>query len=282
MPIITSSSKLLFCEGKSIGSYDYALLDKLLASSGPQIVPLGSKYGFNARIEGYCLACSEEPRYIAFRDRDFDLKPPDKVDLLLVPGAKPVWTTYRACLESYLIDPNLFHEFWQIKHLGPTWKFGLPPTVDFLHDVFTSTAKRIAPYQAARWALSEIKPETGWPARIRTNWLENGEMPKILSYEACLLEATKLVKAYLLEVKDISVEKLDNVAKDYLQLFSAKEFFDTKRYLIWFHGKDLIKSILTEFKFQSLFGVYMNWGLENLNFNAYPDLLALKQKCEEL
>jgi len=282
MPIITSSSKIIFFEGKPVGSYDYALLNHLLSSSGPQIIPIGSKYGFNARIEGYCLACDAEPKYLAFRDRDFDFTPPDKADLIRIIGAKPIFTTYKACLENYLIDPDLFHEFWQIKSRGPTWKFGPPPSSDYFQEVIISTAKQIAEYQAVRWALSEINPQKGKTIRIENKWLENGQLPNNLSFEDCLIRATELVNVFLSETKDISIEKLNNIARDFLQRFSTEEFFDSNLYINWFHGKDLLKSIFNVLKFQPLYGLYIDWGLNNLNFCNFPDLLSLKQKCDEL
>lgn len=65
--------KLVFCEGTP-GSYDYAILNRLIKNSNTKVVPVGGKFSLGAFIQGYLATYSQEqkPSYLAFRDRDFD------------------------------------------------------------------------------------------------------------------------------------------------------------------------------------------------------------------
>jgi hypothetical protein len=78
--VISSSTKLLFCEGKH-DSLDYAILARLVGN--PNIViPAGGKYGLGAFIQGRLSSyMGQKPSYLAFRDRDFDAVPPSEIML---------------------------------------------------------------------------------------------------------------------------------------------------------------------------------------------------------
>ena len=182
MPVTASAVRLIFCEGKHADSYDYRLLDRLLKPSITRIVPIGGKFGFNTYIDGSLSSYPQKPPFLAFRDRDFDLKPPETPTLLRIQGSKPIWATYRACIESYLIDADLLREFWVALSVGPKWTYGSPPDLTVIREKLAVSAQQIAGYQAVRWALAGLKPENRWP-EIRTTWLKgSGELPSSLAY----------------------------------------------------------------------------------------------------
>jgi hypothetical protein len=282
MPVTAQANGFIFCEGKET-SYDYRILDRLLSSSGPHIVPIGGKYSLNAFIEGFCSAYNSPLQYIAFRDRDFDIKPPDSPKLLAIRGQKPVWTTYRACIESYLIDSRLFYEFWQSGSKGPEWKLGESPDQLVFQQIILESAREISAYQAVRWALADLKPGDRWP-EIRTTWLKgSGELPLSFAYSDCIAKARELVENYLNDTSQISIRKLEEKAIEYQECFSKEEFYLLGQHLIWFHGKDLLKAVCRKLSLQFPFpcSSYTSWAVEQLDLTAYPDFSDLKQQCDQ-
>ncbi|MBM4423631.1 MAG: DUF4435 domain-containing protein [Chloroflexi bacterium] len=281
MAVTAASVGLIFCEGKD-DSYDSRLLDRLLESSGPRIVPIGGKFGFNAYIDGYLSSYSQKPPFIAFRDRDFDLKPSAQPSLIRIPGSKPIWATYRACVESYLIDTELIRDFWREKANGPKWEFGLPPEAPAIEQALVNSAQQIAAYQAVRWALAGLKPGNRWP-EIKTTWLKSsGELPTSFAFDDCLSSARELVQTFLSEVGTVSIKKLEQTANQHLAVFSDSSFYENSLYLIWFHGKDLLRAFCENLSIQPLCKLYVTWAIDHFDINAHADLLALKDRCGKL
>ncbi|MGC1377020.1 MAG: hypothetical protein WA821_12385 [Anaerolineales bacterium] len=286
MPVTDPSAGFIFCEGKKSNeekddySYDYLLLNGLLNASGPQIVPTGGKHGLKSFIDGYLSTYKSTPPYIGFRDRDFDIKPPKDPQLIRLLGGKPIWTTYCACIENYVIDPDLIAAGWT--KVGADRQVGNLPSRDVLQEIIVNSAHEISDYQAVRWSLAGLKPGDRWP-EINTTWLNgSGEIPDKLDFENCIENARGLVDIYLKKTKTVSVEKLENVAESYRKQFSAAEFYDSAHYLVWFHGKDLLKVVCRNLGAQFPYKSYMRWAVENISINAHPDFIDLKNLCNNL
>ncbi len=111
--------KIIFCEGKK-SSLDFSLLNRLFESfpsNKPTIVAAGSKFTFSVFAQGY-FSPDEigSQQYIIFRDRDFDVCPTEDIKLLKpIKSQDKVFATHRACVENYLLDPNLIHNYWLSK-----------------------------------------------------------------------------------------------------------------------------------------------------------------------
>lgn len=279
MPVTSQAVSLIFCEGKT-DSYDYALLNRLLTSSGPQVVPVGGKRGFKSFIDGRLSTFNIPPPYIAFRDRDFDLDPTDTATLLAFPGVQNIWTTYRACLENYLIDASLIQSFWQEKSVGPKWKHGAAPILEELQNKIELSAREISEYEAVRWALAKLKPAPRWP-EIETTWLVgSGKLPDSFAYPDCLDHAKQLVESYISVTENVTIERLETLSQEYRSRFTSPDFYASSQYLTWFHGKDFLQSVFRKLGVQ--LDNYITWSIQHFDFMSCPDLVELKQKCENL
>jgi hypothetical protein len=109
--VVDPSTKIIFCEGDSDSSdsLDALFLRHLVPGEKAYIETAGSKSTLRAFIEGYLANYNtSQPSYIGFRDRDFDFEPTNETpQLFRLSGEKPIWLTYRATIENYLIDTDL-------------------------------------------------------------------------------------------------------------------------------------------------------------------------------
>jgi len=108
---------------------DTVFIHQIIPSGQAQIKPVGGKEAMRAFIEGHIAGYTSPPKYLGFRDRDFDVEPPETPQLIALHGPKPIWMTYRACLESYFIDAELLHQYWSKSASGPKWKYGPSPSI---------------------------------------------------------------------------------------------------------------------------------------------------------
>lgn len=281
MPVTGSGTRVIFCEGKP-ESLDFALVRRLVPS-GWLIRPAGGKRGFNAFIEGYLSGLSQEPSYVAFRDRDFDEKPPGDQRLIPTEGAKPIYLSFRACLESYVLDPGLLHDYWTYACGGPSWEYGLSPGVDALRHSLTEAAKEVADYQALRWALADLKPGARWP-EVRTTWMKkSGDLPASLDWDACLSAARESVEDYRRQAGDVTEDKLETTADQYRASFRHESFFAKEEYLVWFHGKDLLTQWRRRLDLgKAVVDAFCEWALNRLDYERHPDLEELARLCAKL
>lgn len=288
--VVGSSVKIVFCEGVANG-LDTTLLNYRIIPPGEQalIKPVGGKHTMRAFIEGYLANFEKDtPNYLGFRDRDFDIPPPDQPQLIRLIGDKEIWTTYRACIESYFVDALLLHEYWSNSSQGPNWKYDLPPEIEIFEEFITNAASKLAEYQAVRWSLANLKPGRRWP-EIKTTWTKrgSGQLPTYMDYQNCFKEASKLVNIFLEEVSSITIQKLEEEAKKYLEFFYNEDFYTQRKYLIWFQGKDLLAQVSNEIQgyllknnLPSNFPIksYTQWAAKNLNIDMYTDLQELVEK----
>jgi len=283
MSTVTDPSiRLVFCEGHS-GSLDVELLMRFIPIGKAEIRPVGGKSSMRAFIQGHMSNYSSQPdkcpTYLGFRDRDFDIEPPDKPGLIPMYGTTPIWLTYRACVESYFIDSQLLHDYWLEHCVGPQWQHGSPLPVDVIETKIIESARELADYQAIRWALSKMKPGTRWP-EILTTWTDgSGYLPFSLSFPECLDQAMKLVDNFVKEVSVVTVDKLSDAVQDYRRRFTQDEFYSEQFFLVWFHGKDLLANLSRYLAPNFPRKHYAKWAANHVSLSSHPDLQNLADIC---
>ncbi len=271
--------KLLFCEGTP-DSYDYAILNRLINNSTTRVVPSGGKFSLGGFIQGYIYdyGKGEKPSYLVFRDRDFDKEPPSTPQLISPFENKPVFLSYRPCIENYLLDATLIDTYWTENSEGPNWKHGESLGINEINDWIKRSAEIIKDYQAVRWALSRLKPGDRWP-EINTTWRKDGsgDLPSSLVLEDCVEEAKKLINDFSDRVKNINEVEFDKHLQHYQQIFDSDKFWNQEEYTIWFHGKDLQKAMQKEKPhIFSLKKHFFRWATQRIDITKYPDLIELK------
>jgi hypothetical protein len=177
-------------------------------------------------IEGYLgsYPIKKQPSYVGFRDRDFDQEPSETSALIRLPGQKPIYLSHRAAVENYLIDAGLIHRYWKEREGAPAWQYGPAPPEDEIQDHIQESARELIGYQAVRWALSRLKPDSRWP-EIRTSWTGgSGDIPSSLDYDDCLAQACQLVTSFQDQVRQVRSDALRENAKAYHKRFNAPSF----------------------------------------------------------
>lgn len=276
MAIDSSSFKVVFCEGKP-NSLDYLLLTRILPVGQVRIRPVGGKFGLRAYIQGYLgnYPVNGQPQHVAFRDRDFDLEPSETPQLIRLIGETPIWLSYRAAIENYLIDPDLLRRYWGERENTPNWKYGLTPSVDEIESHIQESARELIDYQAVRWGLAKLKPDLRWP-EVRTTWTDgSGNIPQLLDYDNCLAQATELVKSFQTQIQDIHPDNLQKHAESYRQQFAKPSFFQEHKYLVWFHGKDHLAQLCRRLAPNFPRRHYAEWAAEHIDITKHPDLQHL-------
>ncbi len=277
MPRVTApSARIIFCEGRP-GSLDDLLLANLVTTGQVQIVPVGGKNSIRAFIDGYLGTYpGTQPNYLGFCDRDFDIEPPDSPQLIRIHGTKPIWFSYRASVENYLIDADLIWRYWHERENTPMWAYGPAPSISEIEGHIRQSASELIDYQAVGWGLARLKPGSRWP-EIRTTWTSNGSghLPSSLIYEDCLAEASQSVNSFQEQVKDIHPNRLQDYANRYLEQFNDKSFLEEQGYLLWFHGKDHLAQLCRHLSENFPRRHYANWAAEHINTDRHPDLQQL-------
>lgn len=275
--VVDPSLKIIFCEGRP-GSLDDLLLGCLMPVGQVLIKPVGGKYGIRAFIEGYLGNYPDEsrPDYLGFRDRDFDVEPPENPALIRLSGEKPIWLTYRAAVENYLIDADLIRQYWTERENTPGWAHGPALPTAEIKDHIRESARELAEYQAVRWALAGLKPGPRWP-EIRTTWTKNGsgDIPSSLAYDDCLIQASQLVTSFQSQIQDVHPDRLREHARTYRQQFNDERFWESGGYLVWFHGKDHLAQLCRRLTPNFPRRHYANWAAEHVDIRQHPDLQQL-------
>jgi hypothetical protein len=156
------SGKIIFCEGKQ-SSLDFRLLNRVvenILTNKPTIVPAGSKFTFSVFVQGYfSREGATNQQYIIFRDRDFDAKPTANIELIPL---NSMLLTHRACVENYLINADLIHNYWHTKYLEKQenpiskWGHGDSPGIEAISAWIEEAARSLRDYQTVRWALADL------------------------------------------------------------------------------------------------------------------------------
>lgn len=274
--VIDPTLRIVFCEGRP-NSLDDLLLNHLLPAGSALIKPLGGKHGIRAYIEGYLGTYHEDaqPAYLGFRDRDFDAEPPTQPQLIRLKGTKPIWLSYRAAIENYLIDAELIQQYWMERENTPGWQHGPAMTTDEIEEHIVESARELADYQAVRWALARLKPGPRWP-EVSTTWtMGSGFIPQSLNYNDCLEEACRLSVSFQEQVQNVQSQQLQDYAEAYRERFSDDQFFEQHEYLAWFHGKDHLAQLCRRLAPNFPRRHYASWAAEHVNAKKHPDLQQL-------
>ncbi|MBZ8181639.1 DUF4435 domain-containing protein [Oscillatoria salina] len=292
---VIKGRKIIFCEGKK-SSLDYQLLPKILENiSGdrPTIVPTGGKFTFSVFAQGYFFREDlENQHYLVFRDRDFDVEPTANVQLLQLNtrlGRKFMFLTHRACIENYLLEPNLIHEYWTAKYVekqenpSSRWGHGNSPGIQAIAAWIENAARSLLYYQAVRWALADLLRLSAVRSQLKTTWTGgSGKLPSSLTRQNCNNEAIKLVNQFLQAVDTVTQERFTEQLNIYCDRFAQDEFWQQQQYTIWFHGKDLQKAMqIKQPQYISLKSFY-NWAISHFEIAQYPDIIELRTKIEKL
>ena len=273
--VVDPSLRIVFCEGRP-GSLDDLLLWHLLPVGQVLIQPVGGKYGMRAFIEGYLGSYpGAQPDYLGFRDRNFDVEPPERPQLLRLPGEKPIWLSHRTAIENYLIDADLLRQYWTERESALGWAHGPALSTDEIEDHIRESAHELADYQAVRWALAKLKPGPRWP-EVRTTWTErSGDIPSSLDYDNCLTEACRLVTSFQSQIQNVHPDRLREYAEVYRGRFNEHHFLEEQGYLVWFHGKDHLVQLCCRLASNFPRRHYADWAAEHVDVRKYPDLQQL-------
>lgn len=210
--VLDPASKIIFCEGRP-GSLDDLLL-RYLMPGRIFIQPVGGKRGMRAFIEGYLGGYpGSKPEYLGFRDRDFDIEPPERPQLIRLQEEKPIWLSHCAAIENYLIDADLLWQYWVERESTPGWAHGPALSATEIEDHIRESARELADYQAVRWALARLKPGDRWP-EVSTTWTRgSGFIPSSLDYDGCLAQARRLVMSFQEQIQLIMMDSVVETSK---------------------------------------------------------------------
>jgi hypothetical protein len=279
------SGKVIFCEGKQT-SLDFRLLNRVvenLLTNKPTIVPSGGKFTFSVFVEGYfSSSTATKQQYIIFRDRDFDLKPTRNVELI---EFNSMFLTHRASVENYLIDADLIHNYWQAKYTeklnnpSSKWGHGNSPGVEAISTWIEDAARSLQDYQTVRWALADLLRSSGSRHQLKTTWTGgSGKLPQSLTLQDCQQQALVLIDRFREAVETVTQESFADSITLYRELFSQEEFWISKQYLIWFHGKDIQKAMQQRQSQYIALNSFFDWALNQIDINLYPDLIDLQNR----
>lgn len=287
---VVSSSKIIFCEGKQ-RSLDVQLLERVLETlptERPTIVSSGSKFTFSVFAQGYFFPQEiGNQRYLVFRDRDFDAKPPEEVRLIQL-GHQPIWLTHRACIENYLLEPDLIDAYWREKYIekqenNSKWGHGDSPGTGRIAQWIEAAARSLQEYQAVRWALGELLLTSTTRSQLKTTWTGgSGQLPSSLALQDCRTEALTLINEFRQAVETVTLDSFESNLDTYQQQFDRGEFWSQKQYLIWFHGKDIQKEMQKQEPQYLSLKTFFNWAVTRINIERHPDLSELRNKISQL
>lgn len=292
---VVSGERTIFCEGKQ-SSLDYKLLSKIVAPiSGdkPTIIPAGSKFTFSIFAQGYFFPNEVvSQRYIVFRDRDFDAKPTPSIKLLELGnrlGNRSIALTHRSCVENYLLNTDLIHTYWTAKYTekieNPTskWAHRDSPGIETIAEWIESSARNLQFYQAVRWALGDLLSMSAAREQLKTTWTGgSGKLPESLDLESCQNRALELVHQFRQAVDSVTRENFEASFNSYQQNFIREDFWTQKEYLIWFHGKDIMKEMQKQQHNYISLSSFFDWAITQLDITQHPDLMELTARIEEL
>lgn len=288
---VVSSSKIIFCEGKQ-RSLDFRLLERVLETlptERPTIVSAGSKFTFSVFAQGYFFPQEiGSQRYLVFRDRDFDATPSTEGRLIQL-GNQPIWLTYRACIENYLLTAELIDTYWRGKYNEKQenpiskWGHGNSPGIERIAEWIEASARSLQEYQAVRWALGDLLQSSAARAQLKTTWTGgSGQLPSSLALLDCQTEAIRLINQFKQAVETVRQDRFEASLATYQQQFAQVEFWLQKQYLIWFHGKDIQKAMQRQEPRYISLSAFFDWAVTRLDIAQYPDLEELQSKIEQL
>lgn len=281
--------KVIFCEGKQT-SLDFRLINRVIENisvNKPTIVPSGGKFTFSIFVEGYFSKNeTKNKNYIVFRDRDFDKKPTDNIELVKLGS---MLLTHRACVENYLLNSDLIHNYWVTKYIEKQnnpisrWGHGDSPGIIAISTWIEQAAKSLQDYQVVRWALADLIELSGSRQQLKTTWTGgSGKLPSSLTLQDCQSEALTLINQFQQAISTVTQDRFLESIAIYQQQFSQPNFWSDKQYLIWFHGKDIQKAMQQQQSQYISLNPFFDWALNQIDVNQHPDLIELQNRIASL
>lgn len=222
----------LLCEGDPRG-LDAVVLGALLSPEGPQVVPSISKAHLGAAV--HALRRVRQTHVAAIRDRDFDFMPEHGDEPVVWKWAdkETGWRWRRHEIESYLVDPALV---LPATLAGPNARDAAE-----YEPLLLRAARLIAPYQAARWTLGDLRGRL--PPRLPSRperFNKDFDLPTDLGEQSCLSWVHAEVLTHRASMPDTA--SISALYKSFHDRFAA-ETFDVREALLWFSGKDLMAAV---------------------------------------
>ena len=281
--------KVIFCEGKQ-SSLDFRLINRVIENidvNKPTIVPSGSKFTFSVFVEGYFSKIeTTNKKYIVFRDRDFDIKPTNDVQLVKLGS---MLLTHRACVENYLLNSDLIHNYWVTKYIEKQnnpisrWGHGDSPGITAISAWIEQAARSLQDYQVVRWGLADLIESSGSRQQLKTTWTGgSGKLPSSLTVQDCQAQALMLVNQFQEATITVTEDRFLASIAAYQQQFSQPDFWLNKQYLIWFHGKDMQKAMQQQQSQYVSLNAFFDWALNQIDINQHPDLIELQNRIASL
>jgi hypothetical protein len=197
--------------------------------------------------------------------------------------------THRACVENYLINADLIHNYWHTKYLEKQenpiskWGHGDSPGIEAISAWIEEAARSLQDYQTVRWALADLLQSSTTRHQLKTTWTGgSGKLPTSLTIQDCKIQAVELIHQFQQAVGTVTPERFEQSLAAYQQEFDQEEFWTQKQYLIWFHGKDIQKAMQRQKAQYIALDKFFDWALNQLDINQYPDLIDLQNRISSL
>lgn len=253
----------IYCEGKS-GSPDFDLLNKVVSGLNVLIVPIGGKMGAKSSIQVREEGLSKSDFKMFFRDRDFDAPVPESEKLQC--DGSYVYYSYRTTIENYLLDFETILDYSN----------GKPWNSSGLKDTYLQAAYDIKFFQATRHTLGKLRVSTDFGTNIVR---ESGILPNDLSEDFCRKAGYEKINNSLKKISDWNEEKYNEVFDEFLNLFDDR-FINECKFLIYFQGKDFMKSLSSKLSgFSSK--DYYKYAKSKFNYKKYYDFIELRSILED-
>lgn len=248
----------IYCEGKA-GSHDFDLISKVIDGLNVQIKPIGGKRGAKSAIQVYEAGLTKSHFKIFFRDRDFDAPVPDTVRLQN--DGSYVCYSYRTTIENYLLEFKTIEAYSE----GKSWK-----TQD-LYSKYCEAATRIRYFQATRHTLGVLRVPTDFGTNIVAG---SGKLPNDLTEGYCrekgygkVLKSLKLTENWTRTNYDLLFDRFAGQFDD--------QFIQSGEFLVYFQGKDFMKSLCTLLPRFSPKDYY-NFAKARFDYREFADLIELR------
>jgi hypothetical protein len=263
----------VYCEGQS-GGIDAVLLNRLLRPSPRplEISPIGGKSGWGKFFDAFIKPGTP---YLALQDRDLDQRPEiDDVGRPKLQRARPnreEYLTGLPCAESYFLNNDLL-----LNYLRNNKKLAVSSFQ--LEEKLRRIAEEMQAYFAVRWAFQDMRKDAGITVGLADISRET------LDKDACVQAATEQIEAYRRDMRArlsavrivITIRQFEGRFDQYYAHFSSEEFIASKRFVLWFDGKDLLGRWLAG---MSNTTNYLMDAVNNLSFKDFPNLLEFRDKC---
>lgn len=263
-------STLLFHEGE----YDGIVLNNVLDGlEGVALIRAAGKFGMGAFMQGFEASANRSvvapSKLIAFRDRDFDFPVP-QTESLIIPAQGNQRVSYRTTIENYFLSPDTLAAFNDEKKLGITSLADSAQAKTLLDEV----ANDLITYSAVRHALGATRK----PSRLGTTWTGgSGNLPVDLTYDHCKARAVAMIGTYQNEVQTISESTFEAHLTAFHNQFSDADFIQQGEYLVYFHGKGLMKRLSQELGAAFPVRLYYRYALDHYDYGQFPDLVELRE-----